>query len=262
MKLNHVSIGPEGGLPILLVHGLFGQGRNLGALARRLAESRRVVTADLRNHGDSPQDPDHSYAAMAGDLAELIGILGGRADLVGHSMGGKASMALALTRPQMVRKLAVMDIAPIAYRHDQSHHIDAMESLDLRNLRRRSDADRLLAALVDEPGTRAFLLQSLDLKADPPAWRLNLPALRAAMADLVGWPEDLPQGTFDGPVLEIAGARSDYLSKAGQKALRASFPQARVVKVKDAGHWLHADAPDAVAAILSQFLGAAEISET
>jgi len=78
----------------------------------------------------------------------------------------------------------------------------------------------------------------------------------------VGWPEDLPQGTFDGPVLEIAGARSDYLSKAGQKALRASFPQARVVKVKDAGHWLHADAPDAVAAILSQFLGAAEISET
>ena len=101
MKLNHVSIGPEGGLPILLVHGLFGQGRNLGALARRLAESRRVVTADLRNHGDSPQDPDHSYAAMAGDLAELIGILGGRADLVGHSMGGKASMALALTRPRI-----------------------------------------------------------------------------------------------------------------------------------------------------------------
>ena len=255
MMLNHSITGTEGGLPILMVHGLFGQGRNLGALARRLADARRVVTVDMRNHGDSFHDPDHSYPALADDLARLIADLGGRVDLVGHSMGGKASMVLALTRPELVRKLVVMDIAPVAYGHSQSHLIDAMESLDLEIVDRRSAADAALARQIDDPGVRAFLLQSLDLKSDPKAWRLNLKALRDQMDALTGWPDDLPQGSFEGPVLEIAGERSDYVTDTGQAALRAHFPQARVVRVKGAGHWLHADAPEAVAQILITFLG-------
>lgn len=255
MKLNHTSVGTGGGLPILLVHGLFGQGRNLGALARRLAERRRVVTVDLRNHGDSFHDPDHGYPALADDLADAVADLGGKVDLAGHSMGGKAAMTLALTRPAMVRKLAVLDIAPIAYAHSQTALIDAMESLDLTAIDRRSAADAALARHVDDPGIRAFLLQSLDLKADPKVWRLNLAALRDQMDRLVGWPEGLPQAAFDGPVLAIAGERSDYVSQAGLAALRAHFPQARAVRVKGAGHWLHADAPQAVAQILVSFLG-------
>lgn len=255
MKLNHAMSGSDDGLPVLMVHGLFGQGRNLGALARKLAEGRRVVTVDMRNHGDSFHDTDHSYHALAGDLADAIADLGGRADVVGHSMGGKAAMALALTQPQMVRKLAVMDIAPLAYGHTQTGLIDAMESLDLAPIDRRSTADAALAERIDDPGVRAFLLQSLDLKATPPEWRLNLTALRDQMDKLVGWPEDLPRASFDGPVLEIAGERSDYLSEAGQEALREYFPQARVVRVKDAGHWLHAEAPETVAGILVSFLG-------
>lgn len=255
MKLNHTIIGEGAGLPILLVHGLFGQGRNLGALARRLSAIRRVVTVDMRNHGDSPHDPDHGYPALAGDLADVIADLGGRADVAGHSMGGKASMALALTRPDMVRKLAVMDIAPVAYTHSQSGFIDAMEALDLSTVTRRSEADRLLADRIDIPGIRAFLLQSLDLKSVPPVWRLNLPVLREQMANLVGWPGDLPRGSFDGPVIEIAGDQSDYVTDSGQQALRDYFPQARVIRVKGAGHWLHADAPEAVAEILARFMG-------
>ena len=259
MKLNHTIIGDgrDGDLPVLLVHGLFGQGRNLGALARRLAATRRVVTPDMRNHGDSPQDPDHGYPAMAGDLAELIDALGGRADVAGHSMGGKAAMAMALTRPSMVRRLAVMDIAPVAYGHSQNLYIDAMEALDLSAVTRRSEADRLLAERIDVPGIRAFLLQSLDLKADPPAWRLNLPVLREQMAQVIGWPGDLPRGTFDGPVIEVAGEKSDYVTEDGQRALREYFPQARMIRVKGAGHWLHADAPEAVAEILTRFMGEA-----
>lgn len=255
MKLNHSVIGEDTGLPVLLVHGLYGQGRNLGALARRLAETRRVVTVDLRNHGDSPHSETHDYPSMAADLAELIGELGGRVDLAGHSMGGKASMALALTRPEMVRKLAVMDIAPVAYTHSQSGFIDAMEALDLPAVTRRSEADRLLADRIDIPGIRAFLLQSLDLKSVPPVWRLNLPVLRDQMANLVGWPGDLPRGSFGGPVIEIAGDQSDYVTETGQQALRDYFPQARVIRVKGAGHWLHADAPEAVAEILARFMG-------
>ncbi|TBN43715.1 alpha/beta fold hydrolase [Paracoccus subflavus] len=255
MRLSHQTHGPEGGVPILMAHGLFGQARNLGALARRLSESRRVVVVDMRNHGDSFHDPDHGYPALAGDLADAIAGLGGRADVVGHSMGGKAAMALALTHPRMVRKLAVMDIAPLSYKHSQIGLIVAMESLDLSAIDRRSAADAALARHVDDPGIRAFLLQSLDLKSDPAAWRMNLCALRDQMDRLVGWPDDLPKGSFDGPMLEIAGERSDYVSEAGQAALREHFPQARVVRVKGAGHWLHADAPQAVAQILVGFLG-------
>ncbi|MFC3168961.1 MULTISPECIES: alpha/beta fold hydrolase [Paracoccus] len=255
MKLNHQSFGDGDGLPVLLVHGLFGQGRNLGALARRLAERRRVVTVDMRNHGDSFHDPDHSYPALAGDLAETVAGLGGCVDLVGHSMGGKAAMVLALTHPGIVRKLAVLDIAPVAYGHSQTALIDAMEWLDLGAVDRRSAADAALADQVEDSGTRAFLLQSLDLKAQPKTWRLNLPALRDQMDNLVGWPGGLPRGAFDGPVLEVAGERSDYVTEAGQAALRDHFPQARVVRVKGAGHWLHADAPEAVAQILVSYLG-------
>lgn len=255
MKLHHVSSGPSGGLPVLLVHGLFGQGRNLGAQARRLAETRPVVTVDLRNHGESPHDADASYDALAADLAELVVHLGVQADIVGHSMGGKAAMVLALTQPQLVRRLVVMDIAPVAYSHDQTPHIDAMEALDLSGITRRSQADQALAQHVEDRGVRAFLLQSLDLKSDPPAWRLNLQALRGAMGQIVGWPEGLPQGSFSGKVMALRGARSDYVTEAGEAALRRFFPQVRIVTLKDAGHWLHADAPEAVADTLVAFLG-------
>lgn len=259
MKLNHTITGPADGraqgLPVVLAHGLFGQGRNLGALARRLAERRRVVTLDMRNHGDSAHDPDHTYPAMAGDLAELIEDLGGRADLVGHSMGGKASMVLAQDRPELIRKLVVMDIAPLAYDHDQNHLIDAMEAIDIGRISRRSEADRALAAGIPNPGLRAFLLQSLDLKAQPPQWRLNLPVLRARMPGITGWPGNVPKRRFEGPAMALIGARSDYVEADGQEALRDWFPQIRVVALKDAGHWMHADAPEAVAATLAAFLG-------
>ncbi len=255
MKLNHTTTGPESGVPIVLVHGLFGQGRNLGVIARRLGRTRRVVTVDLRNHGDSPHDPDHSYAAMAGDLAQLIGDLGGPVDLAGHSMGGKAAMVLALTQPRLLRKLAVMDIAPVAYDHDQTHLIDAMQAVELDGLDRRSEADRRLAQNLNAPALRAFLLQQLDLKSDPAHWRLNLPVLRDWMDRTTGWPDDLPKATFDGPALFMAGAESDYVDSAGEDAIRDYFPQAKLVRVKNAGHWMHADAPEAVADTLAVFLG-------
>lgn len=255
MKLNHQILGTAEGIPVVMAHGLFGQGRNLGGLARRVSERRRVILLDLRNHGDSFHDPDHSYPALADDLAQVIAAQGGCADVVGHSMGGKASMALALTRPGMVRKLAIMDIAPLAYGHSQTDLIDDMQSLDLSSIDRRSTADAELARRIDDPSVRGFLLQSLDLKSEPPAWQVNLEVLRDQMDQIVGWPGDMPRGSYGGPVLEIAGERSDYVDDAGEAALREHFPQARVVRVKDASHWLHADAPEAVAQIVISFLG-------
>lgn len=255
MKLNLTVTGQDQGLPILLVHGLFGQGRNLGAIARRLDGRRRVMLVDQRNHGDSPHDPDHSYEAMAGDLAEIIEAHGGQVDLAGHSMGGKAAMLLALTHPELIRKLAVMDIAPVEYTHSQNHLIDAMAALDLTKVDRRSEADRQLSAHIDDAGLRAFLLQSLDLKSDPPRWRLNLPVLRDSMDQATGWPEGIPKAAFDGPALFMNGAESDYVDDAGEAAIRDYFPQARLLRIKRAGHWMHADVPEAVAETLAAFMG-------
>lgn len=258
MMLNMIVTGEDSGAglpPVVLAHGLFGSARNLGGLARRLAETRRVISVDMRNHGDSPRDPDHGYAALAGDLADVIAGQGGCADVVGHSMGGKAAMMLALTRPALVRRLIVLDIAPWAYGHSQTALIDAMEAVDLSTVQRRSEADAQLARHVADPGVRAFLLQSLDLRSSPPRWKLNLPVLRRNMDRLVGWPPDAPKRTFRGPALFLAGENSDYCGGPQIEAIRAHFPQAEIRFIAGAGHWLHADRPAETAEAVAAFLG-------
>ena len=245
------------GLPLVIAHGLFGSARNWNVIARRLAESRPVVAVDMRNHGDSPWAPVHGYRDLAADLAAVIEGLGGRADLLGHSMGGKAAMALALTRPALVRKLVAADIAPVAYGHSQNHLIRAMRALPLDAVTTRGDADRLLAAAVPDDQTRAFLLQSLDLKAQAgPRWRLNLDVLEAEMDRITGWPDDL-DGRFDGPALFLAGAASDYVRPEARGRIRAMFPAAVLAKIPGAGHWLHAEKPREFEAAVAAFLDAA-----
>ena len=240
--------------PVVIAHGLFGSARNWGGIARSLAEDRAVIAVDLRNHGQSPWDDRHDYAALAGDLAEVLAAEGPPVDVIGHSMGGKAAMVLALQQPDLVRRLAVIDIAPVAYTHTQQGHIDAMRGLDLAGLTGRAEADRRLAATVPDAGIRGFLLQSLDLRADPPRWRLNLDALEANMAAILGWPD--PDGRFEGPALFLAGGASDYVRPEHRPAIRAAFPRARIARIPCAGHWLHAEAPEPTAATLRSFLDA------
>lgn len=252
--LHVVRHGDHPGPPLLIVHGLFGSARNWGVIARRLAENRPVLAVDMRNHGESPHDPRHDYPAMAQDLAEVIAAHGGVADVLGHSMGGKASMFLALTHPTMVRRLIVADIAPVAYGHTQMHNIIAMRRLDLEDLSTRAEADRRLSATVHDPGLRAFFLQSLDLKAKPPRWRLNLDALEAEMPKILGWP--VIEGQFDGPVLFLSGQQSDYVSPEHRASITALFPKARFARIPGAAHWLHADKPREFEAAVTTWLDA------
>lgn len=240
--------------PLLIAHGLFGSARNWGVIARHLAQNRPVVVADMRNHGHSPRAETQSYADMAADLAEVIAAHGGKADLLGHSMGGKAAMQLALTRPDLLRKLVIADIAPVAYAHDQSHHIAAMRNLDLSHLSSRSEADRRLASEVADPALRAFFLQSLDLKTTPPEWRLNLKVLEREMPNIVGWSGTA--GQFEGPTLFLTGSESPYVKPEYRQGIRSQFPKARFAKLPGAGHWLHADRPREFEAAVDVFLNA------
>ncbi len=227
---------------LVIAHGLYGSGRNWGVIARRLADRREVVAVDMRNHGESPRFPTQSYPDMAEDLAEVIERLAPQpVDLLGHSMGGKAAMQLALTRPELIRRLIVADIAPVDYAHDQTRNARAMAEIDLSRITTRAEADAALSARIDDPALRAFFLQSLDLRQRPPRWKLNLPVLEAEMPKIVGWPGT--QGVFDHPTLFLTGAESRYVLPENRETIRALFPKARFAKIPGAGHWLHAEKP-------------------
>ncbi|WP_207540652.1 alpha/beta fold hydrolase [Sabulicella rubraurantiaca] len=250
MRLRLVEMGE--GPPLVLLHGLFGAARNWGGIQKQLARRFRVLAPDLRNHGESPHAPGMSYAAMAEDLAETLHAHGAAgATVLGHSMGGKAAMALALRHPEMVGRLVVADIAPRRYAPSLRGYVAGMRAMALTPGLARRDADAALAASVPEPGIRAFLLQSLDFDSDPPRWRIGLEHISAGMAEV----EDFPAtGRYEGPVLVIAGERSDYIQPEDRALFLRLFPQARFAVVEKAGHWVHSENPRGFLAVLEDWL--------
>jgi pimeloyl-ACP methyl ester carboxylesterase len=247
--LHMISHGSDTGTPLLIAHGLFGSGRNWGVIAKRLSDTRRVIALDLRNHGASPWQDDHSYPALAKDLSEMIDLIGGPVDLLGHSMGGKAAMVAALSGAN-IRRLIVADIAPVTYDHTQQHLIEAMQALPMDQLSSRTKAEQALSGQIEDPTVRSFLLQSLNLQDH--TWRLNLPALRASMADIIGFPE--VSGQFVTQTLFLTGAKSNYLRPEHRPLIKSLFPKARFAKIPNAGHWLHAERPREFEAVVRVFL--------
>ena len=240
--------------PLVIAHGLFGSARNWGVIAKRLSETRQVIAVDMRNHGDSPHHPVQTYAAMAADLAAVIEDQGGRAAVLGHSMGGKAAMVLALSAPELVERLIVADIAPVAYEHDQRLYVRAMQGVDLSRITRRSDAEAGLADAVPEPSLRAFFLQSLKLDEDGARWKLNLAALDDQMPGIVGFPA--VEGIYPGPALFLSGELSSYVRPEHWPVILEHFPAAERQVIPGAGHWLHAEAPRPFVGAVSRFLDA------
>ncbi|TVR97857.1 MAG: alpha/beta fold hydrolase [Rhodospirillales bacterium] len=243
------------GQPIVMVHGLFGSERNWQAIAKRLAEAGyRALTVDLRNHGRSPWTPTMSLPEMAEDLAAFVEDRGLAAPVIlGHSVGGKAAMLLALREPERVQALIVVDIAPVTYRHSFIGHVRAMQAVDLAGLQRRAEvADRLSPAIPDA-ATRHFLVQNLVRRREGLAWRLNLEAIAASMADLTGFPES-PDGRYDGRTLMIRGEQSDYIAPAHQNAIFHLFPQAEFAVIAGAGHRPHVEQPAAFLERVRTFL--------
>ncbi len=257
LRLSHRAYGGDSPapLPVLLIHGLFGAASNWHGIARRLAGRRRVLVPDLRNHGDSPWDARMDYPAMAGDLVVLLDEQGiERAHLVGHSMGGKAAMWLALTEPERVGALVVADMAPVTYESRFGELVAALSNLPVNALRDRRDADQRLSGAIASPAVRGYLLQNLVQDgAGHWRWRLNLPVLAAALPSILGFPE--PAGRqFPGPTLFLYGSRSDYLTGEALPRIRALFPLARLRSIPNAGHWVYADQPQAFSAAVEGLL--------
>jgi esterase len=239
------------GPPVVLLHGLFGSARNLGAVQRALSSRYRVIAMDLRNHGASPHAAGMDYATQAADVRETMKAVGvPAAAVVGHSMGGKTAMRLALDTPGVVSALAVADIAPVSYAPHFRDYAEAMQQVP--GGASRVAADTALAGVIEDPGVRGFLLQNLR-PGHTPVWRIGLDHIAEALPDIEGW--EAPEGSrYGGPVLIVAGDRSDYVQAEHRGAIRELFPRARFVKVRNAGHWLHADNLPGFVSVLDAFL--------
>jgi pimeloyl-ACP methyl ester carboxylesterase len=240
LACDSVGAGP----PLVILHGLFGSARNWQSVARALADRYRVLAVDARNHGRSPHAAAMDYRLMAADLAALLDHERlGPATLLGHSMGGKTAMTLALLEPARVARLVVVDIAPVATPDQHTPLIDAMLALPLGETRRRLDADARLRAAIADDEIRLFLLQSFAPGTESGGWRFNLPALRAAMPALIDALPVPPAARYAGPVHVIRGARSDRVTAATLAAMHRVFPHLCLHTVANGGHWPHAEAP-------------------
>ena len=257
LHVLEVGQGPE---RLVFLHGLFGQGKNFGTVAKLLGEDAMSVLVDLPNHGRSPRTDYFDYHLFADLLAgELVERGAGRepVTLVGHSMGGKVAMQLTLSHPRLVDRLVVIDMSPVD-RGDPSefqHYADAMSGLDLSVIGSRAQADAALSVAVPNQRIRSFLLQNLHRSDSSQGWRWlpNLKLLGASMGLMSGWPDQ--QGrSWDGPVLWLAGGRSEFIGERHRPAMAALFPNVELEVVPDAGHWVHAEQPQAVAEAIRRFI--------
>ncbi len=240
----------------VFLHGLFGRGRNWTRIAQGLLGHGGSVLVDLPNHGASPWTAEISFPSMAAAVTAELEDLPAPVVLVGHSLGGKVAMWAALTRPELFAGLAVVDISPTDSGQVSAFgpYIAAMQAIDLSTLHSKAEADQQLAAAVPSPAVRQFLLTNLRDRGGW-SWQPNLDLLAASLSELAGWP-DAGERHFDGPTSWIVGERSHYYRPDDLAAVRRHFPAAEPLVVPQAGHWVHADNPDAVIAALASLSAA------
>jgi len=242
------------GPPLILLHGLFGMGNNLSMIARPLSEHFTVYRLDLRNHGRSPRAESMTLTEMAEDvLAFMDANHLSEASVLGHSLGGKVAMQLALLHPTRVSKLMVADIAPVAYASHHNNVFDGLNAVDLSLLTSRKDADLILQQYIDEEEVRLFILTNL-YRNDRGGfdWRINLSALQQCYAE-ISQANDA-EGVYQGPTLFIKGELSDYISEGSHTIIKRMFPQSQIKVIPATSHWLHAEQPGVFADLVKNFL--------
>lgn len=253
MDLNYKSFGQ--GEPVVILHGLFGNLDNWQTFAKQLAEQFLVYIVDLRNHGRSPHVEEMNYRAAAEDLREFMESQWiYEAHILGHSMGGKTAMQFAFDYPDMLNRLVVVDIAPKTYQGGHEAIFEAMLSLEPGQLENRTEAEEKLGKTITDPAIRLFLLKNLSRNKDGGYdWKMNLPVLHRDYPQILSEVKGAP---FTGPSLFIRGERSDYIQDTDWPMIQTLFPEAELSTVPDAGHWVHAEAPDVLLKEVSRFLNA------
>jgi len=258
LALAYRYFGGEGQPPLVILHGLLGSSRNWTTAGKLLARSFEVFALDLRGHGDSPWAPpperDYSFTACAADVVAWLDTKGVHNPiLLGHSLGGKIAMRVAVDSPQRCRALVVADIAPRDY---APHHVEAfaaMRSLDLATLNSRAEAEEKLKAQLHDESLARFLLTNLVREPDTGfRWRIDVEGLFAALPQL-SRSSLKPGETYAGSTLFLRGEHSDFIREADRSLIAAHFPRHQILALGRAGHNLHVDQPAAFAAALEYF---------
>ena len=244
------------GFPVIILHGLFGLSDNWVSFGRRLAADFDVIIPDLRNHGQSPHDPILNYNTLAGDVEEMIqDLLLQECFIIGHSMGGKTSVQLAVNYPEKLKKLVVVDIGLRKYASSLPNQelIKAMLEVDFLKVRSRSEVDFILKDQVPDFHLRQFLLKNIYYtKEGSLNWRFNLNAIRGNLHRILDSVE--PRTPVNIPALFIRGAKSEYIREEDMEGIKHFFPEAQFRTIESAGHWVHADAPEEFFSVVWEFL--------
>ena len=255
MILHHRVLGHEhpAESAVVILHGVFGTSDNWQTFGKALAEHCRVLLVDQRNHGQSPHSAEFNYSVMADDLKTLVEEEQlPHPAVLGHSMGGKTVMFFAVQYPELLSKLIVVDIAPRAYPVHHQTVLEAFAAVEIDKIQSRSEAEKQMTSLVPEKGVRQFLLKNLQRTDNGFSWKLNLPVIRDNI-EAIG--EAVPEGqNFEKPTLFVRGAKSDYVQDEDETLIKQHFPKAQIATVKKAGHWVHAEQPEALLKVVTDFL--------
>lgn len=260
MELNFKTFGQ--GYPIVILHGLFGTLDNWQTVGKKLAEHYSVYLVDLRNHGRSPHAEELTYPLMAADVKDFLESQWiHEAYLIGHSMGGKVAMEVALTYPDLVKKLVVVDVAPKVYPGGHEEIFKALLAVDLAAAQSRNEVEEsLLQSGITDTSIRQFLLKNLSRsKSGSFEWKMNLPVIHRHYPDILDTIHSTE--TFDKPTLFIRGGKSNYILDSDEPAIQQLFPQAKLETVAEAGHWVHAEASEELIALVLNFLSESDGAE-
>lgn len=244
VKLSHNVIGE--GQTLVILHGLFGSKRNWSSIARQLSDTFRVLTVDLRNHGESPWNDIHDYPSMAEDVATLIeNECSEPAIVLGHSMGGKVAMYLSLVWPHLVDQLIVVDIPPARSSGTPIDYVHAMQKVPLATLSHRRDVELALADMIPDPKVRGFLVTNITSRTEGLVWIANLDAIEKHFDQILDWPDSLNGRQFSRPTIFLEGEQSTFVGSEHEEVIRHFFPLAHRQVIENAGHWVHVENTEA-----------------
>lgn len=252
MDLNYRTFGQ--GNPLIILHGIFGTSDNWQTFGKALSEKYQVFLLDLRNHGNSPHSEEFTYTVMADDLKAFIEQHHLENPIIlGHSMGGKVAMFFAASYPDLFEKMIVVDIGPKYYPPHHQKILTGLEAVEIDKIESRKEAEEQLSKHIKDVGVRQFLLKNLKrTNTDGFVWKLNLPVIHGKIEN-VGEALETDQ-PVEKPILFVRGAKSDYIQDEDKAEIRKIFPLAQVVTIKDAGHWVHAEQPEALYEAVIAFL--------
>lgn len=251
MKLFYKQLGE--GKPIIIIHGLFGSSDNWLTISKRLSEHYKIYLPDIRNHGLSPHSDDHNYQLMVNDIVEFINEHKiDKPVIIGHSMGGKIAMKLAIDYPDLIDKIIIVDIAPKMYQHEHKDYIETLLSINLNNVKSRDEVEKRLIDKIPDRGVRLFLLKNLYRKDDMSfGWRINLESIYRNIREIEGYTTD---STSNIKALFLQGELSKYIKDSDYSLIKSVFPNSEIIKIENAGHWLHAEKPTEVYDAMANFL--------